>query len=409
MTHYDVLIVGAGHAGAALAASLRQQGFEGSVGMIGAEPDLPYERPPLSKDYLSGEKDFERILIRPESFWADKNIVIHLGQKVISVDPEQRKVQTDGGQTYSYGELVWAAGGDARKLACEGADLDGVLTVRTREDADNLAARLDSVQRVAIIGGGYIGLEAAAVLSKRGVSVTLLEVQDRVLARVAGEPLSRFFEAEHRSHGVEVRTGVSFDGLVGRDGKVEGVRLGDGSVVQADLVVVGIGIVPAIEPLNEAGADCPNGVRVDEQCRTNLPHVWAIGDCAFHANRHADGDDIRLESVQNANDMAKLVATVLVGKEGKYDVLPWFWSDQRDLKLQTLGLSLGHDEVVVRGDVSSRSFSVLYLKNGQVRAIDAVNSVKDYVQAKKLIIERSSINSAELANTDTELKAFWPT
>lgn len=407
MTHFDVLIVGAGHAGAALAASLRQQGFEGSIGMIGAEPDLPYERPPLSKDYLSGDKDFERILIRPDSFWADKNIEVVLGETVTSVDPQARTVGAGSGAIYAYRDLVWATGGEPRRLTLEGGELQGVMTMRTRADADRLAGVLPDVSKVVVIGGGYIGLESAAVLSKLGKQVTLLEMQDRVLARVAGEPLSRFFEGEHRSFGVDVRTGVSIRRLVGRNDMVTGVELICGEVLDADLVLVGVGIIPAVEPLLRAGAECPNGVRVDTACRTSLPHVWAIGDCALHHNPFVGGAEIRLESVQNANDMAKTVATCLVGKDATYSALPWFWSDQRDLKLQTLGLSVGHDDIVLRGDPASRSFSVIYLRDGVVCAIDAVNAVKDYVQAKKIIIEGASISSTELGDVTMELKSFW--
>lgn len=407
MFRYDVLIVGAGHAGAALAASLRQQGFGGTVGMIGAELDYPYERPPLSKDYLSGEKDFERLLIRPENFWAEKSIDVLLGQTVEAVDVASQTVTTDSGQSYGYGELVWAAGGEPRRLTLDGADAQGIMTMRTRADADALAAKLPDVQDIVVIGGGYIGLESAAVLSKQGKRVTLVEMQDRVLARVAGEPLSRFFEQEHRSHGVDIRTGVTIERIVSESGHVTGVEFAGGTFIKADLVIVGVGIIPSVQALRDAGADCPNGVRVDDHCRTNLAHVWAIGDCALHPNDQLDGAEIRLESVQNANDMAKTVASLICGKEARYDALPWFWSDQRDLKLQTLGLSVGHDEVVVRGDPASRSFSTLYLRQGRVCAIDAVNAVKDYVQAKKLIVERVSIEADKLADATIDLKQFW--
>lgn len=407
MTHFDVLIVGAGHAGAALAAALRQQGFAGSVGMIGSEPDYPYERPPLSKDYLSGEKDYERILIRPEGFWADKGIEVLRGETVTAVDPENQTVTTQSGSVFGYGNLVWATGGEPRRLDLEGGSLGGVMTMRTRADADHLSKLLPGVSNVVVIGGGYIGLESAAVLSKLGKQVTLLEMQDRVLARVAGEPLSRFFESEHRAFGVDIRTGASIRRLVGQDQRVSGVELASGEVLKADLVLVGVGIVPSVEALQKAGADCPNGVRVNAACRTNLPNVWAIGDCALHPNPYLEGREIRLESVQNANDMAKTVAAQLTGKDSTYDALPWFWSDQRDLKLQTLGLSVGHDEIVVRGDPASRSYSVIYLRNGAVCAIDAVNAVKDYVQAKKIIIEGASISPCDLADVTKELKTFW--
>ena len=247
--------------------------------------------------------------------------------------------------------------------------------MRTRADADRMMAELPGVTDAVVIGGGYIGLEAAAVLAKFGKKVVLLEALDRVLARVAGPDLSRFYEAEHRAHGVDVRLGVAVDCIVGEDGRATGVRLADGSVIPAQLVIVGIGIIPAVEPLLAAGAVGGNGVAVDAQCRTSLPDIFAIGDCALHANGFADDADIRLESVQNANDQANVVARTIAGQDAAYHAVPWFWSNQYDLKLQTVGLSIGHDATVLRGDPAARSFSIIYLKAGRVIALDCVNSV----------------------------------
>jgi 3-phenylpropionate/trans-cinnamate dioxygenase ferredoxin reductase component len=255
-----------------------------------------------------------------------------------------------------------------------------------------------------VIGGGYIGLEAAAVLTKLGCYVTVLEALPRVLARVAGEELSRFFEAEHRSHGVDLRLATALDSILGEGGKVCGVRLASGEEIPADLVVVGIGIVPAVAPLVTAGATGGNGVAVDQLCRTSLPHIYAIGDCAAHANSYADGAVIRLESVQNAHDMAAVAARAICGVEQPYDALPWFWSNQYDIRLQTAGLSTGHDTAVLRGDPASRSFSVVYLRNGRVIAVDAVNCVKDYVQGQKLVKARAVVDPARIADADTPLK-----
>lgn len=400
---YDVLIVGAGHAGAQAAISLRQFGFDGTIAIIGDEPDLPYERPPLSKEYFSGEKTYERLLIRPEKFWQDRNIVMHLEERVRSVDPGKLSVATDKGNHFSYGKLVWATGGFPRKLPLPGADLPGVQGVRTRADADAMKAASETAENIVIIGGGYIGLEAAAVLAKAGKNVVLLEGLDRVLARVAGEELSRFFESEHRRNNVDIRLGVTVEAIVG-ERWATGVRLANGEILQADLVIVGIGIIPAVEPLIEAGAKSENGVIVDRHCHTSLPDIYAIGDCASHANRYAEGATIRLESVQNANDMAVTAARSITGAEAPYDAVPWFWSNQFDLKLQTVGLSTGHDAVIMRGDPSLRSFSCIYLKDGRVIALDCVNAIKDYVQGKKLVLVGARIDPAIMADVSVPIK-----
>lgn len=404
MASYDVVIVGAGHGGAQAAVALRQARFAGSIALIGAEPDLPYERPPLSKDYLSGEKGFDRILIRQPAFWQERDVAMLLGRTATAVDPAAHTVTTDDGEAIRYGTLIWATGGHARRLTCDGHDLAGVHTVRTRADADRMMAELPAVERAVVIGGGYIGLEAAAVLAKAGKPVTLLEALDRVLARVAGEALSRFYEGEHRAHGVDVRLGAAVDCIVGDGTKVTGVRLADGEVLPAQMVIVGIGIVPAVAPLLAAGAEGGNGVAVDAQCRTSLADVFAIGDCALHANAFADGAAIRLESVQNANDMAAVVAKTITDEEAAYRAVPWFWSNQYDLKLQTVGLSTGHDATVTRGDPATRSFSIIYLKGGRVVALDCVNAVKDYVQGRKLVETGAVIDPALLADANVPLK-----
>jgi len=403
MEQVDVLIVGAGHGGAQAAIALRQGKFDGSIAIVGDEPELPYERPPLSKEYLAGDKSFDRILIRQPAFWEERQVTMLPGRRVVAVDPAARCVTTDDGTEIGYGKLVWAAGGHARRLSCDGHDLTGVHTVRTRADADRMIAELPDVTHAVVIGGGFIGLEAAAVLAKLGKHVTLLEALDRVMARVAGPELSRFYEAEHRAHGVDVRLGVAVTAIEG-DGKVTGVRLADGNVVSADLVVVGIGIVPAVEPLIAAGADGGNGVRVDAHCRTSLPDIFAVGDCALHANRFAGGDEVRLESVQNATDQATVAAKAILGDDLAYAATPWFWSNQYDLKLQTIGLSIGYDQAVVRGDPATRSFSVVHLKQGRVIALDCVNATKDYVQGRKLVEMGAVIDLVRLADASVPLK-----
>lgn len=404
MRIYDVLIVGGGHGGAAAAVALRQKGFEGSIAIVTDELSPPYERPPLSKEYLAQEKTFDRILIRPESFWADRKVELLLGERVVAVDPAQRQVGLWSREKLGYGSLIWAAGGAPRRLACSGAELPGVHSVRTREDVDAMMAELPEVESVVVIGGGYIGLEAAAVLRKFGKKVVLLEALHRVLARVAGEPLSRFYEAEHRAHGVEVRLGVAVDCILETNGRASGVRLADGEELPAQMVVVGIGISPSVAPLLEAGAAGGNGVAVDGQCRTSLPQVYAIGDCALHRNAFAGDAEVRLESVQNAADQAGVAAQAILGGTETYRAVPWFWSNQYDLKLQTVGFSLGYDEVVVRGAPQNRSFTVVYLRQGRVIALDCVNSTKDYVQGKALVAAGLRIPAELLADASRPLK-----
>ena len=400
---YDVLIVGGGHAGAQAAIALRQAKFEGSIGIVNAEPEYPYERPPLSKDYLAGEKAFERIMIRPSAFWAERNIEMLLGKRIDAVDQAAYAVTTADGDTISYGKMIWATGGSPRWLQCAGSNLAGLHVVRSRADVDAIMDGLDDVAEVAIVGGGYIGLEAAAVLRKMGKKVTVLEAMERVLARVAGEPLSRFYEAEHRAKGVDVRLGVEVTAIEG-DEHVTGVRLGEDEIVPAQLVIVGIGIIPAVGPLLTAGAAGGNGVDVDKYCRTSLLDVYAIGDCAAHANAFAGGTIMRVESVQNANDMANAVAKSIAGELTAYHAVPWFWSNQYDLRLQTVGLSVDYDADVVRGDPATRSFSVIYLKQGKVIALDCVNATKDYVQGRALVLDGMQFSPEQLADTSLTLK-----
>ncbi|MET1755743.1 FAD-dependent oxidoreductase [Novosphingobium sp. RD2P27] len=405
MKKSDVVIVGAGHAGPQAAIALRQNGFAGTVTVIGREPEFPYERPPLSKEYFAREKAFDRLYIRPPTFWAEKDIHFDLEVEVTQVDAQAHEVTLSNGRSLGYGKLIWAAGGDPRRLSCSGAELIGVHAVRTRQDCDTLMAEIDDgIRDFVVIGGGYIGLEAAAVLSKMDCKVTLLEALPRVLARVAGEELSAFYQKEHRDHGVDLRTGVGVDCIVGDGRKVTGVRLADGEEVAAQAVIVGIGIVPSVGPLILAGAAGANGVYVDAFCRTSLPDVYAVGDCAAFACDYAGGTVMRVESVQNANDMASCVARAICGDEKPYKAFPWFWSNQYDLKLQTAGINVGYDEAVVRGDSEARSFSVVYLKEGRVLALDCVNSVKDYVHGRKLVENRTRPDLAKLRDAGKPLK-----
>ena len=346
------------------------------------------------------------MLIRPPTFWAERDVAVLTGRRVVAVDAATHQVELADGARLGYGVLVWAAGGRPRRLACPGHDLTGVHHVRTRADVDRMSAELPGTTRVVVIGGGYIGLEAAAILRKLGKEVTLVEALDRVLARVAGEALSRFYEAEHRGHGVDIRLGARVESLRELDGRVTGVRLEDGEMLPAEMVVVGIGIAPEVAPLLAAGAAGDNGVVVDLTCRTSLPDVYAVGDCAAHLNDFAGGARVRLESVQNANDQASLVAAAIVGVEEPYHAVPWFWSNQYDIRLQTVGLSAGFDQAVLRGNTASRSFSVVYLKEGGVVALDCVNAAKDFVQGRSLVAAGATIPADRLADASTPLKAL---
>ncbi len=404
MAHYDILIVGGGHAGAQAAIALRQAKFAGSIAIVTDEHDLPYERPPLSKEYFSGDKPFERIMIRPAAFWEERDIEIMLGQRVDAVDPEQKTVTLHTGKAVAYDNMIWATGGSPRRLLCEGGNLGGVHVVRTRAEVDAMTQELSAVQDVVVIGGGYIGLEAAAVLRKFGKNVVVLEAQDRVLARVAGTELSAFYEAEHRARGVDVRTGVIVEALQGDQGHVTGVMLLGGEIVPAQMVITGIGIIPAVGPLLQAGAAGGNGVDVDAYCRTSLPDIYAAGDCAAHVNAFAGGAIMRVESVQNANDMASTIVKCIMGAPVPYDAVPWFWSNQYDLRLQTVGLSVDYDNTVLRGDPAARSFSVVYLRGGKIIALDCVNAVKDYVQGKAFVTGGLSVAPERLADASVPLK-----
>jgi 3-phenylpropionate/trans-cinnamate dioxygenase ferredoxin reductase component len=403
VTSFDILIVGAGHAGAQAAILLRQLGFEGSVGLAGAEAELPYERPPLSKEYLAGEKEFERMLIRPASFWADRRIELVPDTKIVAVDAAAKIVTSEAGESFGYGSLIWATGGVARPLRCEGGELAGVHLLRSHADVEGIKRELDRAARIVVVGGGYIGLETAAVLTRRGKPVVLVETLDRVLARVAAPELSRFYEAEHRARGVDIRLSETIAAIEG-EGAARAVLLASGERIEADLIIVGIGIAPAAEPLLEGDAEGSDGVHVDELCRTSLPDIYAVGDCAAHVNRFGDGRRLRIESVQNAHDQASTAAKAILGRPEPYQAMPWFWSNQYDLRLQTVGLTAGYDSTVVRGRPEERSWSLIYLRRGRVIALDCVNATKDYVQGRKLILAGTAFDPARLADTSIQLK-----
>ncbi|KQT62096.1 pyridine nucleotide-disulfide oxidoreductase [Aureimonas sp. Leaf460] len=406
---FDIIIVGGGHGGAHTAVALRQSGFKGSIAILTAEADAPYERPPLSKEYLAGRKPFERLLIRPPEFWADRAVTLRTHERVVAIDAARRQVTTKSGVEFGYGDLVWAAGGEARRLSCGGHDLDGVHTVRTRADVDRLHRDMAISERVIIVGGGYIGLETAATLTGLGKQVTVIEASPRLLSRVAGPSISRFVEREHRSNGIDVRLSSVIDRVEGVGGRACRVVLADGESLSADLVIVGIGIDPVVEPLRIVGAATGNGVIVDELGMTMLPNVHAIGDCALQPHPFASGRLIRIESVQNAVEMAGTVARALCGEAPVARSVPWFWSHQNDLRLQTIGFALDHDREVIHGNMADGRFSVAYVRDDHVIAIDCVNDPRSFVEARSLfsaptenqrLDQRFLISTSETTSTE---------
>jgi 3-phenylpropionate/trans-cinnamate dioxygenase ferredoxin reductase subunit len=404
---FDVLIVGGGQGGAQTALALRRRGYEGRIGIVSDEPDLPYERPPLSKDYLSGTRAFETLLLRPPGWWVQMGVTFVLSTRIEAVDPVARCVVHRGGET-GYGVLVWATGGRPRGLSCEGGALAGVHCLRDRRDADRIRAELKTARRVVIVGGGYIGLEAASVMVKAGLQVTVLEAQDRILARVASPMLSDFLQARHAAEGVDIRTNCLVERLHGRDGRATEVELAGGTRLPADLVLAGIGIVPNVEPLLQANAEGGgpgvDGVAVDGFCRTSLPDVYAIGDGAAHVSAFAGGRQVRLESIQNADGMAQSVANHITGEAAPYSDTPWFWSHQYDLQLQSAGLCMNYDRVVVRGEIASARFSLVYLSGGRIRALDCINTPREFAQGKVLVGQGAPMNEALLADAAVPLR-----
>jgi 3-phenylpropionate/trans-cinnamate dioxygenase ferredoxin reductase subunit len=407
MRHFDVLIVGGGHAGAETAIALRQLNFTGTIGLVSDEVEEPYERPPLSKEYLNAPIGCEHSRIRPSVFWGDQRIELLLSQSVAVVHASEHRVDLRQGDSLSYDHLVWATGGAPRALPFVPPGVAGVFYLRNKSDADSIKQAVPSARNIVVIGGGYIGLEVTAALVLAGKSVTILEAADRLLSRVAGVPISSFFEREHTARGVDVRTNAQVVSVSAVDGEVASVTLANGDRIDADLLVVGIGIVATVDPLVEAGAQaCAGGVRVDDRGRTAIADVFAVGDCAAFSSRHAGGRALRLESIQNANDQAMVVASTIVGLDRRYDALPWFWSDQYDCKLQTVGLAEDYDEIVMRGDEKARSFTVAYLRDGHLCALDCLNALKDFVQGRALVDKRVRIDRARFADPSVPLRTL---
>lgn len=400
MSH--IVVIGAGQAGASLVAKLRNAGFDGEVTLIGAESAPPYQRPPLSKAYLLGEMELERLYLRPENFYADQNITLRLDTRVDAIDAAAKEVVI-GDERIAYDQLAITTGSTPRYLpAAIGGDLDGVHVVRTLADVDGMAPEFSEGRSVLIIGGGYIGLEAAAVAAKKGLKVTLVEMADRILQRVAAPETSDYFRALHGGHGVNIREGVGLDRLTG-EGRVTGATLSDGTELDIDFAIVGVGIAPDSALAESAGLDLDNGIKTDAQGRTSDPSIWAAGDCASFPYR---GERIRLESVPNAIDQAEIVARNMMGEGVDYVAKPWFWSDQYDVKLQIAGLNTGYDNIVTRPGDKDGSVSFWYYQGDTLLAVDAMNDPRAYMVGKRLVEGGKSPDKTAVADPGAELKAL---
>lgn len=395
-----VVVIGAGQAGASLVSKLREYGYQGAITLVGDEPVPPYQRPPLSKKYLLGEMSVERLYLRPESYYAEAGIDLRLGTAVTGIDREARRVQLGEGRL-EYAHLVLATGSMPRRLpSVIGGDLDGVHVVRTLKDVDAMSPGFVPGARLLIVGGGYIGLEAAAVAATRGMTVTLVEMAERILGRVAAPETAAYFRALHRRHGVDLREGVGLERLSG-DGHVRAARLSDGTEMPVDMVIAGVGIVPDTRLAEAAGLAVDNGVAVDAQGRTSDPAIWATGDCASFPH---DGARLRLESVPNAIDMAECVAGNIMGAGTSYVPRPWFWSDQYDVKLQIAGLNTGYDQIVTRE--AGAATSVWYYKSDRLLAVDAMNDPRAYMVGKRLIEAGKTADPGIVADASVDLKSL---
>lgn len=406
----DVVIIGASHGGGEVAARLRQGGFAGSVALIGSEPHLPYQRPPLSKAYLAGEMTEEQLLIRAPTVYANSHIDLHLATTIEAIDRERHVLHSSSGARFGYGRLVLATGGRPRRLTIPGSELAGLHYMRSIADVDSLREEFLPGAKLVIAGGGYIGLEVAAVAVKHGLTVEIVEFAPRVLARVAGPRLSAFYESVHSKAGVQLRlsTGVEgFEPSATRPGHVGAVRCSDGTMLAADLVLVAVGLVPNTELAATAGLPTGNGIIVDEFCQTADPDILAIGDCTEFPLPYL-GRRIRLESVPNAMEQARVAASVINGKPSAYNAVPWFWSDQYNLKLQSVGLSQHYDQEVTRPARTPEGFIAFYLKEGRMIAADCVNSIIEFNLAKRFVAEKLALDPAALADPAVNLKTLLP-
>ncbi|MEP7352347.1 MAG: FAD-dependent oxidoreductase [Acidobacteriota bacterium] len=404
MTNKGIVIVGGGQGGFQTAVSLRAEGYQDSITIIGDEAELPYQRPPLSKGLLSGKQEARHAMLRPAPFYATQRVELITGQRAAGIDRVGRAVTLASGQGIGYDSLVLATGARNRLLPIEGATLDGVCYLRTVAEALEIKQRIDLAQSIVVIGGGFIGLEVAAAAKAAGKSVTVIEAAPRLMGRVVAPVVSEYFLQTHAQQGVSVQLNVGVAGLRGSSGKVDAVLLKDGSVIPADLVVVGIGVVPNAELAQSAGLAIGNGIVVDEYLRTDDPSIFAIGDCAEYPNPFAQAR-VRLESVQNAVDQALSVAKSITGHSVPYEATPWFWTDQFDIKMQMTGLAHGFDTVVTRGEPEARKFSVFYYKGGELRSIDSINRPAEHLTARKIIGARTSISPEQAADESYDLKS----
>jgi 3-phenylpropionate/trans-cinnamate dioxygenase ferredoxin reductase subunit len=398
-----VVIVGTGQGGFQTAVSLRSEGYDGPITLIGEEPHLPYQRPPLSKGFLAGKQQAHHVTLRPAPFYGDHQIELLAGEQVIELDRTRRRVQLSSGAQIPYKALVLAVGASIRKLTVPGADLDGVCYLRTFDDSTDLKARLLRASEVIVIGGGFIGLEFAAVARSQGKPVTVVEVQPRLMARAVSPVISETFEILHGGHGVEFVYGIGVSEIMGTAGRVGEIVLSDGTRRKADLVVAGIGVLPNMALARHAGLAVDNGVVVDEYLRTSDENIYAIGDCAEHPNSFAGGRT-RLESVQNAVDQAACAAAAIAGRASPYCEVPWFWTEQYDVKLQMAGLSAGYESAIPRGTPESRKFSVFYFRGERLIAVDSVNRPGDHLAARKLLASAASLTPAQAADEGFDLK-----
>jgi 3-phenylpropionate/trans-cinnamate dioxygenase ferredoxin reductase component len=399
-----VAIIGAGQAGFQAAASLRDTGFAGRVVLIGDEPVLPYQRPPLSKSYLAGQSGADDLWLRPAEFYAKQQIDLVYGDSVTAIDRGQRRLHLASGSEFAWDHLVFATGAGCRPLAVPGAELDGVLALRTLADADALRQRLNEAREVVVVGAGFIGLEFAAVALASGAMVHIVEVTRQPMGRVVSEPVSRFFTEAHIAWGAEVALGIGVARILGAGGRVTGVETTDGRSIAADLVLICIGVIPNAELAGDAGLTVDNGVVVDEYLMTSDPAISAIGDCANFPTPFAPGR-VRLESVQNAVDQGRCVADRLAGRPLPYQKVPWFWSDQGDLKLQIAGITIGHDTSVLRGDPADRNFSVFCFRGGRLIGVESVNRTADYVVARRLLAGDPELSPEQAADEGYDLRA----
>lgn len=404
-----IVILGAGQAAAQAVVSLRAEGYEGPITLIGDEAEPPYQRPPLSKKFLAGEIGFDRVELKPLEFYAKANCTLMLGTRATAVNAKAKTVTTGDGHEISYSKLLIATGSRVREINVPGFDLEGVHYLRSVGDVKEIQSHFKAGARMVVVGGGYIGLEVAAVARKHGLDVTVLETADRVMARVVDPIVSTFYERIHREEGVHIQTGVTVVGFEGTDGKVSGVNVGTGTSVPCEFVVVGIGILPNTELAEGAGLKVENGIVVDACTRTSDPDIFAAGDCTNHPSGVYD-KRLRLESVHNAIEQGKSAAAAMMGKEKPYDQVPWFWSDQYDLKLQIAGLSAGYSLAVTRGNPETdRSFAVFYLKDGILIAVDAVNRAPEFMMSKMLIAQRAKLDPARLADESIHMKEIAKT